>query len=116
MQTNLSAQQRAKSLRFSFLDEIFASTTVGFTQEYFTPFLLLLGATSRHIAMLNALPNLFASLIQFKIQDFVESVKSRRKVINSFIFLQAVLLGLVLIYVHQILSMMLYPLPSVQDA
>lgn len=92
MQTNLSAQQRAKSLRFSFLDGIFASTTVGFTQEYFTPFLLLLGATSRHIAMLNALPNLFASLIQFKIPDFVESVKSRRKVINSFVFLQAVML------------------------
>ncbi|MBU0877996.1 MAG: hypothetical protein KKD55_00105 [Candidatus Omnitrophica bacterium] len=43
-----------------------------FTQEYFTPFLLLLGGTVRHVGLLNALPNLMASLAQLKSADIVE--------------------------------------------
>lgn len=81
-----------KSLRFSFIDGVFASCMIGFTQEYFTPFLLLLGATARHIGMLSALPNLFASLIQLKSPDLVEHVRSRRKIINTFVLLQAFML------------------------
>lgn len=58
---------------------------IGFTQEYFTPFLLLLGATARHIGMLSALPNFFASLIQIKSADLSERLKSRKKVIITFV-------------------------------
>lgn len=81
-----------KSLRFSFLDGAFASGMTGFTAEYFTPFLLLLGATAKHVGMLSALPNLFSSLVQLKSADFTERLKSRKKIINIFVFLQAIML------------------------
>lgn len=81
-----------KSLRFSFLDGAFASGMVGFTQEYFAPFVLLLGATARHIGMLSAFPSFFASLTQLKSADIAEKFKSRKKVISIFVFLQALML------------------------
>ncbi|MDD5584224.1 MAG: MFS transporter [Candidatus Omnitrophica bacterium] len=82
----------AKSLRFSFFDGIFANAMTGFTQDYFTPFLLLLGGSVRHVALLSALPNLAGSLIQLKIADFTEKLKSRRKIINAFVLAQAITL------------------------
>ncbi|MBF0522952.1 MAG: MFS transporter [Candidatus Omnitrophica bacterium] len=81
-----------KTLRYSFWDGMFCNAMIGFTQEYFTPFLLLLGATVRHIGLLSALPNLFASLIQLKSADWVEKFGSRKKVITFFVFIQAVML------------------------
>jgi len=80
-----------KSLRFSFLDGIFASAMAGFTQDYFTPFVLLLGATARHVGMLSALPNFFASLAQLKSADITEKLKSRKRIINIFVLLQALM-------------------------
>lgn len=80
-----------KSLRFSFLDGIFANAMSGFTQDYFTPFLLLLGATVRHVGMLSALPNFFASLVQLKSADITEKLKSRKRIINIFVLLQALM-------------------------
>lgn len=89
---NPSENQIKRSLRFSFLDGIFASCMIGFTQEYFTPFLLVLGASVKHVGILNALPNLSASLTQLKSADFVEKVKSRKKIIVTFVLLQALML------------------------
>ena len=80
------------SLKFSFLDGVFASGMVGFTQDYFTPFLLLLGATTQHVSILNALPNLAAALIQLKSVDFAERSGARRKFITRFVFWQAAML------------------------
>ena len=84
--------QVKKSLRFSFFDGIFASGMTGFTQEYFTPFLLVLNATVRQVAMISALPNLFASLIQLKSADLSEKIRSRKKVIIFFVLLQGLML------------------------
>jgi len=81
-----------QSLKFSFSDGIFASGMIGFTQEYFTPFLLVLGAAAKHIGMLNALPNLFASILQLKSADLTERLKSRKKTINIFVLLHALML------------------------
>ncbi|OGW75417.1 MAG: hypothetical protein A2Z72_00275 [Omnitrophica bacterium RBG_13_46_9] len=81
-----------KSLRFSFFDGVFASVMVGFTQEYFIPFLLLLGATARQIGMLSAFPNFFASLTQLISADLAEKLKSRKRVINIFVLLHAIML------------------------
>ena len=81
-----------KGLKSSFLDGVFASGMTGFTQEYFTPFLLLLGGTVRHVGALFAFPNLFASLIQLKSADLTEKMMSRKKIINIFVFLQALML------------------------
>ncbi len=81
-----------KSLRFSFLDGIFASAMSGFTLDYFAPFLLLLGGSVSQVGILNALPNFFASLTQLKSADLVEKLKSRKKVINTFVLVQALVL------------------------
>jgi len=89
---NLDIKKIRKSLKFSFLDGICASGMVGFTQEYLTPFTLILGGTARDIGMLNAFPNLFASLVQLKSADLVERLKARKKIINIFVFLQALML------------------------
>jgi len=89
---SLNNNQKNKSLRFSFLDGIFASAMTGFTQEYFTPFLLLLDATAKQVGILNALPNLFASLIQLKSADITDRLGSRKLIIRVFVFFQAVLL------------------------
>ncbi|MBU0548817.1 MAG: MFS transporter [Candidatus Omnitrophica bacterium] len=92
MDPKQDTQKTSRSLKFSFRDGIFASAMIGFTQDYFTPFLLLLGGTVRHVGMLNALPNLFGSLIQVKSADITEKIKSRRKTINIFVFIQAFML------------------------
>lgn len=89
---SIDINKKEKSLRYSLLDGIFASGMLGFTQDYFTPFLLLLGGTARHVGILNALPNLFTALTQLKSADVVEKVKSRKKIINTFVFLQALML------------------------
>ncbi|HXI10500.1 MAG TPA: MFS transporter [Thermodesulfobacteriota bacterium] len=81
-----------KSLKYSIRDGVFASLMTGFTVDYFTPFLLLLGGSLRHVAVLSALPNLVASLVQLKSADIPERLKSRKRVINIFVFLQALML------------------------
>ncbi|MCB1195547.1 MFS transporter [bacterium] len=81
-----------KSLKASFKDGIFAGAMTGFTQEYFTPFLLLLGGTVRHVGFLSALPNLTASLGQLISAEIVTWLGSRKKTITLFVFLQAVML------------------------
>ncbi len=81
-----------RNLRFSFLDGIFASGMTGFTQDYFTPFILHLGATVRQVGFLSALPNLFMAFMQLKCADVTERLKSRKKVITAFVFLQALML------------------------
>lgn len=83
---------KKKSLRISVIEGIFAGGMTGFTQEYFTPFLLLLGGNLRQVSMLSALPNLFASLTQLRSADVVERLNSRKMMINIFVFLQAVML------------------------
>lgn len=84
--------QKNRSLKFSFLDGIFASGMIGFTQEYFTPFILLLGAAAKHVGMLSAFPNLFSALIQLKSADLVEKMNSRKKLITLFVLFQALML------------------------
>ncbi|MFH1046168.1 MAG: MFS transporter [Candidatus Omnitrophota bacterium] len=81
-----------KNLRLSFWDGVFASAMTGFTQDYFAPFLLFLGATVKQIGMLNAFPNLAAALMQLVSADVVEKARSRKKIITFFVFLQALIL------------------------
>ena len=64
----------------------------GFTQDYFIPFLLLLGGTAQHVGILSSAPNLIAALIQIKSADLTERVGSRKTIINTFVFLQAMML------------------------
>ncbi len=84
--------QKKRSLRNSIKDGVFASMMNGFTVDYFTPFLLVLGGTVKHVGILSALPHLFASIIQLKSPDISEKLRSRKKVIGIFIILQALML------------------------
>jgi len=102
---NAFSQQRSwrsgkirKSLKFSFLDGIFACCMTGLTADYITPYALVLKATARQIGFLSAFPSLAASLVQLKAADLTERIKSRRKIINSFVFLHA-LMGIPIILV-----------------
>lgn len=81
-----------KSLRISMFDGVFASIMSGFTQEYFAPFVILMNATVRQIGILTAVPNLVAALLQIKSADLTERMGSRKKVLNIFVFLQALML------------------------
>ena len=84
--------QKKRSLRYSIKDGVFVSMMNGFTVDYFTPFLLVLGGTVKHVGILSALPHLFASVIQLKSPDISEKLRSRKKVISIFIVLQSLML------------------------
>jgi len=81
-----------KSLRFSFLEGVFSSGMVGFTSDYITPYALALKATPPQIGFLTAIPFLASSLGQLKSADITERLRSRKKVINIFIFLHTLML------------------------
>lgn len=85
-------EQRIRSLRFSLWDGIFASGMIGFTQDYFTPFLLLLGAGAGLVGLLSSIPNLVSALVQLKTADLSEKIGSRKKFITTFVFMQALVL------------------------
>ncbi len=80
------------SLRVSFWDGSFSAVTAGLTTEYFTPFALALKASVSQIGLLVALPGLFSSLSQLPSADITEKLGSRKKVICSFVFMQALML------------------------
>ncbi len=81
-----------RSLRLSIYDGAFASAMLGLSQEYFAPFLISIGATVRQIGILSAVPSLIASLIQLKSAEVTDFIGSRKKVLNIFVFLQALML------------------------
>lgn len=88
-----------RSLRYSMGDGVFATLMTGFTQDYFTPFLLFLGGGTRHVGLLSSISNLLSSLVQLKSADVAERLKSRKKVISVFVFLQAMtLIPMLLVY------------------
>ncbi|MBI5887784.1 MAG: MFS transporter [Deltaproteobacteria bacterium] len=84
--------QVKKSLKYSMGDGIFFSLMNGFTADYFTPFLLLIGGTVRHVSIIAALPNLASSLIQPKSADISEKTDSRKKVVDLCSLFQALTL------------------------
>ncbi len=94
-----------RSLYFSFIDGFFASIMTGFTLNYVTPFGLILGAKDFHIGLLNALPQLFGSVLQLNSTKIVEYFKSRLKVITMFVYLHG--FTFVLIF-----SILLFPVNS----
>lgn len=84
-----------KNLHYSFMDGIFSSSMIGFTQDYFIPYMMYIGGTLREIAYLNAIPNLVASLVQVKTFNIMVLLKSRKRTITIFVFLQATSLGVI---------------------
>lgn len=81
-----------QSLRVSFIDGIFASCMMGLTTDYISPYALALKATNSQIGILSASSNLASSLVQLKSPDFTEKLKSRKKIINLFVFLHTLMM------------------------
>jgi MFS family permease len=81
-----------KSLRYSIWDGAFAGAMQGFTQEYFAPFLLLINATASQIGALTAVPNLVAAILQIRSTEVSKFLGSRKRVLNIFVLLQALML------------------------
>lgn len=86
---------KKKSLKISFMKGLFGCCMAGLTQEYFTPFLLFLGAGANHVGILSAATNFFASTIQFFSAEMVNKLRSRKKMIGLFVLLQAGILFLI---------------------
>jgi MFS family permease len=82
----------SRALRTSVVEGVFSSLMTGFTQEYLTPFLLLIGGSARHVGFLSAFPNLIASLSQLRTAEITAWLKSRRLMVIIFVFIQCVAL------------------------
>jgi MFS family permease len=80
------------SVKYFHGNGIFASIMTGMTQEFFTPFILLLGGSARHVAFLNAMPNICAALVQLRSPGLAERGRSRKRVSVIFLLLQALTL------------------------
>jgi len=90
---------RKKSLDMSFIKGIFGCGMTGFTQEYFTPFLLLIGASAFHIGFLNSLSNLAASLVQLTSAELTQLLGSRKKFIGLSVLLQSLIITFMVVFV-----------------
>jgi MFS family permease len=86
-------QKKRKSLRYSFIDGLFASGMGGFTQDHFTPFLLFLGGTTRDVSILSSVPNIISAIAQLTTSFFIKTLRSRRNTIKLFVLLQTLMLG-----------------------
>jgi len=91
----MDAAAKKKSLDISLYKGAFGVLTTGFTQEFFTPFILFLGATARHVGILNGALNLFSSLIQLFSAEIVERFKSRKKMVSVLIIVQLAALSVI---------------------
>ncbi len=105
----MNETERKTSLRNSFFDGLFASISLGFTQNYLIPFGLFLGANSFSIGLLSALPQFFSSLFSLVSPDIVEWIKRRVKFIFATVFAQAFLwLSLALLPILPVERILLY--------
>jgi MFS family permease len=96
-----------KNLKLSYAAGIFGCIMTGFTQDYFTPFILLLGGSVLQIGVLNCLNNFFSSLIQLTSAELTTKFQSRKMVTIVSIFLQVMIIFLLFI-----LSVGAYPSPQ----
>lgn len=72
----------------SFWEGIFSACTGGMTNDYFAPYALALKATTRQIGLLAAAPFFASSIVQLESARVMERLKSHRKIIAIFVFLQ----------------------------
>lgn len=95
--TELSSDQKKQSLRISLFLGMSGCLTTSFSQEFFTPFILFLGAQARHVGILNASINMLPAFIQLVSAEIVEKLKSRRKMINLFLIVQVIALAFIVL-------------------
>ncbi|MFA5261407.1 MAG: MFS transporter [Candidatus Omnitrophota bacterium] len=86
----------------------------GFTQDFFTPFLLLLGGSPRHVGVMNFCNNIFSSILQTASAEVVAKMRSRKKVVSLFILLQGLsLLAMIFLVLDRSVKPMTFIIPVV---
>lgn len=90
--SGIKIHEKKKNLFYSLWDGIFAGGMIGFTQEYFIPFLLVLGGTATQAGVLNGFANLFSASFQLMSPNITDRLKSRKKMFMIFIGLQVLML------------------------
>ena len=80
-----------RSVRYSYIDGIFASVMSGVRDTFIIPFGVALGGTTAQIGLLSSVPNLIASLAQIKAADITERCRSRKRVINITVLVHALM-------------------------
>lgn len=80
-----------KSLKYSYLDGVFASIMTGLSEQFLVPYCLALNGTAGHVALIATMPAFVGSISQLLSSDTIEMFRSRRKVINVFVLLHALM-------------------------
>jgi MFS family permease len=75
-------------LRMSYRMGLCRCGMAGFTQDFFTPFLLLLGGTEGQIGIMVSYSNIFSSIFQAASPEAIARMRSRKKVVSLFCLLQ----------------------------
>lgn len=76
-----------QSLRYSFLDGIFASVMQGTAENYLSPYALALKASAQQVGLLVSLPGLTTAISQLKAADLADRI-GRNRMIKISVFLQ----------------------------
>ncbi len=86
-----SRQKVKKSLRLSVLDGSAYAAMLGLTQNYVTPFALVLQATTMQIGLLSSVPGFVTAFSQLAAPGLAERAGSRKRMILPAIFIHALM-------------------------
>ncbi|MBP9854644.1 MAG: MFS transporter [Candidatus Omnitrophica bacterium] len=96
---SLTKERLERTLKISYWKGVFGSAMAGFTQEFFTPFILFMGGHTFHIGILNGASNLMTSFVQLFSADLTERCGSRKKMTALFVLLQSFALAVIVMMI-----------------
>ncbi len=91
MPSNLSKDQVKKSLKASIMDGSAYAAMLGLTQNYITPFALIMKATTAQIGLLSGIPNGMMSIAQLFAPILSEKLGSRKGLVMLMAFFHALM-------------------------
>lgn len=83
------------ALRLSYWVGLFRCCMTGFTQDFFTPFLLLLGGTDRQVGIMVSYSSICSSVLQAGSPEVIAKMGSRKRVVSLFSVLQVISLVII---------------------
>jgi predicted Zn-dependent protease len=103
-----------RDLKLSYWMGFFRCCMTGFTQDFFTPFLLLLGGTARQVGIMNSCNNFFPAILQTASAEATAQQGSRKKVVALCFLLQGLsLLAMVLLVLDRAVTPVAFIVPVV---
>lgn len=96
-----------KTKKYSIKEAITTNLTIGFGENYISPYLIALGGDSKDVGFLSAFPNLFAPFFQLLSWPLMRKY-SRKKIITTLLFLQFLIyipiISLIFLYFKNVIS------------